>query len=194
MLAGHGPAPALGRFAWRGRGARAALASRWGNLRPPAGLHRGRRRCPHRPRARGADHLGADPGPGARRGGTALRRGAAHAQDRAGAAGGAGVRQDPPGRTRRSAGDDRHLRLCRGTLTPAARADDCLGAPRARDARDLASVRAMRGDFGVQLPGGGVGVERGAGAGLRQWRGLEAVGEDAAVRAGRAGAARSGIR
>ena len=47
---------------------------------------------------------------------------------------------------------------------------------------DLASAGRRRGDLGVQLPGRGVGVERGAGPGLRRRRGVEAVGKDAAHR------------
>ena len=43
----------------------------------------------------------------------------------------------------------------------------------------------------LQLPGRGLVVERGAGAGLRRSRGVEAIGEDAADRARRAGGVRA---
>jgi aldehyde dehydrogenase (NAD+) len=55
---------------------------------------------------------------------------------------------------------------------------------------DLAPARRGRRHLGVQLPGRGVGVERGAGAGLRRPVRVEAVGEDAADRAALAGAVR----
>ena len=45
----------------------------------------------------------------------------------------------------------------------------------------------VRRHLGLQLPGRGLVLERGAGPGLRRHRGLEAVGEDAADGAGRAG-------
>ena len=52
----------------------------------------------------------------------------------------------------------------------------------------VASARRRRRHLGVQLPGRGVGVERGARAGVRRHGGLEALGEDAADRAGLPGA------
>ncbi|MCY1296305.1 hypothetical protein D9M70_456850 [compost metagenome] len=168
-----------------------ALAGRRRGDRPCAGLHAGAGRCADHTRARGAEHLGAAAGTGARGDRAALRRGAARAQARARPAGVAGNRQDPAGRAGRGAGDDRYLRLRRGPVAPAARADHRLGAPATRDARDLAPVRPVRRDLGLQLPGGGVGVECGARAGVRQRRAVEAVGEGVAVRAGRARAARA---
>ena len=58
----------------------------------------------------------------------------------------------------------------------------------------VASARRRRRHHGLQLPGRGVGVERGAGARLRRPGGLEAVGEDAADRARAAGAVRRALR
>ena len=92
-------------------------------------------------------------------------------------------RQDRAGRARRSAGDDRHLRLRRRALAAALRPHDRVRAPGAPHARAVASARPGRRDQRVQLSGGRVGVERRARARLRRRRGLEAVGEDAAHRA-----------
>ena len=111
-----------------------------------------------------------------------LRRRAARSQGAAGRAGHAGNRQAPAGRRRRGAGDDRHLRLRGGSLAPAARPHDRVRASRAPDDGDVASLRRLRRDLGLQLSGGRVGVERGARLRLRQRGGVEAVGEDAAHR------------
>ena len=129
-----------------------------------------------RPVARGA-------GPAARRAGAAAGRGTARRQGRTGRAGDAGGRQDHLGRPGRSAGDDRHLRFRRGPVAADLRADHRLGTPRPPDDGNLAPDGAVRRDLGLQLPGRGLVVERGAGAGLRRSGDLEAVGEDAADRA-----------
>ena len=88
-----------------------------------------------------------------------------------------------PGGPRRGAGDDRHLRLRRRPVAPALRPDHRLGAARPPHDGDLAPAGRRRRHHRLQLPGRGLGVERGAGPGLRQPRGLEALGEDAAHRA-----------
>ena len=98
---------------------------------------------------------------------------------------------------RRSAGDDRHLRLRRRALAPAPRTHHRVGAAGPPDARNLASVWIVRRHLRVQLSGRGVGMERGAGARVRQRGGMEALGEDAAVGVGRpraAAADASGVR
>ncbi len=59
-------------------------------------------------------------------------------------------------------------------------------ARRAPHDGNLAPAGRVRRDLGLQLSGGRVVVERGAGAGLRRLGGVEAVREDAADRAGRA--------
>ena len=59
--------------------------------------------------------------------------------------------------------------------------------PRPPHARDLAAARAGRRHLGLQLPGRRLGLERGAGPGLRRSGDLEAVGEDAADRPGHPG-------
>ena len=80
-------------------------------------------------------------------------------------------------RSRRSAGDDRHLRLRRGAFSPALRFDDRHRTPRAPHGGDLASARRRGYHLGVQFSGRGLVMECRAGTGLRQQRRLEAVGE-----------------
>ena len=127
---------------------------------------------------------GARPRPcGAAPGGTPAR-----AQGRARLARRAGERQDQGGRRRRSAGDDRHRGLRGRPVADALRQDDALRARRAPDVRAMASARRRRRRHRVQLPGRRLGVERDARRGLRQRGRLEAVAEDAADRARRAGA------
>ena len=62
-------------------------------------------------------------------------------------------------------------------------------AARASHDGDLASARAGGGDQRLQLPGRGVGLERGARAGVRRHGAVETLGEDAAHRARHARAA-----
>ena len=62
-----------------------------------------------------------------------------------------------PGGPRRSAGDDRHLRLRGRPVAPAVRPDHRLRAPRPPHDREVAPARAGRRDHGLQLPGRGVG-------------------------------------
>ena len=112
-----------------------------------------------------------------RRGIARLEGGARRARDPGGG-------QDRFGGSRRSAGDDRHLRFRRRPFAAVARSRHRLGAPRAPHDGDLASARALRGHFGVQFSGRGLVLERGARARLRRSRHLEAVGEDAALGAG----------
>ena len=97
-------------------------------------------------------------------------------------------------RPRRSPGDDRHLRFRGRPLAPALRPDHRHRAAGPPHDGDLASARRRRHHLRLQLPGRGLGVERGAGAGLRRQPGLEAVREDAAHRARRAGACSSAPR
>ena len=92
-------------------------------------------------------------------------------------------RQDPAGRSRRGAGDDRHLRLRGRPVAPALRPDHRLRTAGSPDDGDLAPARPGRGDHRLQLSRRRLGVELRARAGLRRHRGVEAVGEDAAVRA-----------
>ena len=105
------------------------------------------------------------------------------AKDDARPSGDARIRQDPAGGLRRGAGDDRHLRLRGRPVAPALRPDDRLGAPRPRHARDLAPDGRVRRDHRLQLSRRALGLERGAGPGLRRSGDLEAIGEDAALRA-----------
>ncbi len=140
---------------------------------------------------RGVPRLAPRPGTAARRTGAAARRGTARREGRSGHAGDDRGGQDSVRERRRSAGDDRHLRLCRRAVAPAVRADDRHRTAGAPDDGDMASARRRRGDFGVQFSGRGVGVERGAGAGVRQQRGVETVGKDSARRIGDAGDLRS---
>ena len=95
---------------------------------------------------------------------------------------------------RRSAGDDRHLRVRRRPVAPAVRQDDGLRAAGAPADGDVASARRRRRHHRVQLPRRGVVVEHRDRAGLRRHRGVEALGADAADRAGVPGAARAGRR
>ena len=67
----------------------------------------------------------------------------------------------------RSAGNDRHLRFRRWPVAPALRPDDRFRASGSPHDGNVASAGCGRRDFGVQLPGRGVVVEYGAGAGLR---------------------------
>ena len=136
-------------------------------------------------RARGRGLLGLANGPGAaaRRAGPPARRGIARRRSRRSArlvtleAG-----KILSGEPRRSAGDDRHLRFRGRPLAPALRPHHRQRAARPPDDGAMASARAGAGDHRVQFPGRGLGVERGAGAGLRRSGGLEAVREDAALR------------
>ena len=130
-----------------------------------------------------ADGAGAE----ARRARPPARRGTARRQGGARAPRVARVRQDLSGRPRRGAGDDRHLRLRRRPVAPALRPDDRLRAPRPRDAGDLAPDGRVRRHHRLQFSRRALGVELGAGAGLRRSGDLEAVREDAALRAGDAG-------
>src|SRR5438477_151923 len=66
----------------------------------------------------------------------------------------------------RSAGDDRHLRLRCRVVAATVRADDRVRAARASHDGAVAPARSDRGDHGVQFPRGGVGLERGARAGV----------------------------
>ncbi len=108
----------------------------------------------------------------------------AAAQGRSGRAGDAGVRQNPGRVSRRSAGDDRHLRLCRRLEPAVVWPDDCQRTTGTSAGRTVASLGAGGRDHGVQLSRGRVGLERHAGAGLWRHAGLETIGEDAAVRHG----------
>ena len=110
------------------------------------------------------------------------------------AAGDAGSRQDRPGRPRRSPGDDRHLRLRGRPVAPALWPDHRQRAARPPDDGAMASARAGAGDQRLQFPGRGVGVERGAGAGLRRPGDLEAERKDPADRRRGDGAGRAGAR
>ena len=83
--------------------------------------------------------------------------------------------QDPPGGPGRGAGDDRHLRLRRRPVAPALRPHHRLRAAGPPDDGEVASARARRRHHRLQLPGRGLGVERGARRGLRRPGGLEAV-------------------
>ena len=79
-----------------------------------------------------------------------------------------------------------------GPVAPALRPHDRQRAARPPDDGAMASARAGARDQRVQFSGRGVGVERGAGAGVRQSRDLEAEREDAALR--RAGDAADAAR
>ena len=91
-------------------------------------------------------------------------------------------RQDRLRGPRRGPGDDRHLRLRRRPVPPA----DGRTMPSERPGHRLMEtwhpLGRRRRDLRVQLPGGGVGVERGDRPGLRRHGGVEAVGADAADR------------
>ena len=84
----------------------------------------------------------------------------------------------------RSAGNDRHLRLCGRAVSPVARQNDLFRAPRPPNGRNLAPDGPLRRHHGVQFPGRGVVLECGAGAGMRRSGDLEAFGKDAAYRVG----------
>ena len=92
------------------------------------------------------------------------------------------IGQDSRRGQRRSAGDDRHLRLRRRPIAHALRPDDSIGAPESSPDGAVASARRGRRHLGVQFPGRGLVVERGAGGGLRRRHRLEAVGKDSADR------------
>ena len=152
------------RQAPRGGGARRPFADR----RPAAGdARRGDRRrgeSGDRPRPRRLPQMAQRPGAAPRRTRPPARRGTARRQGRARPAGDDRGRQGRVGGARRSAGDDRHLRLRRRPVAPALRPDDPVRAPRPQADRGMAAGRRRRRHFGVQLPGRGVVVERGAGA------------------------------
>ncbi len=94
--------------------------------------------------------------------------------------------QDPGGRQRRSAGDDRHRRFRRRPFAATLRAHHRERAARAPHVRTMAPARRGRRDLGVQFPGCRVVVERAARGGVRRLRHLEAVPQNAADRHRRA--------
>ena len=77
-------------------------------------------------------------------------------------------RQDPPGRPRRSAGDDRHLRFRRRPVAPALRPHHRDRAARPSHDGDVASARRGRHHQRLQFSRRRLGVERRARAGLRR--------------------------
>ena len=109
------------------------------------------------------------------------RRGIARLEGSPRRAGDPGGGQDRFRGSRRSAGNDRHLRFRRRPFAAVLRPRHRLGAPRPPHDRDLASAGPVRGHFRVQLPGRGLVLERRARAGLRRSRHLETVGKDAAL-------------
>ena len=85
-------------------------------------------------------------------------------------------------RHRRSAGDDRHLRFCCRPLAAVVRADHALRAARSPHVRAVAPARPHRHHHLIQLPRGGLVVERRRRRRLRRYDALEAVLVDAADR------------
>ena len=169
------------------------------HARSPAASSPGCRRTPPptSPTIVGAAHeafraVAHGAGAGARRARARARRAAARAQGRPRRAGVHRGRQDPLRGPRRGAGDDRHLRPRRRPVAPAVRPDDRLRAARPPDDGAVAPARGRRRHQRLQLPGRGLVVERRARAGLRRPGRVEAVGEDAADRAGLPGAADRG--
>src|SRR5438067_13299712 len=92
------------------------------------------------------------------------------------------MRQDPPGEPGRSAGDDRYLRLRGWPVATALRSHHRQRATESSDDGAMASAWARTADQRLQLPRGGMGMECGAGAGLRRPGDLEAERKDAALR------------
>ena len=68
--------------------------------------------------------------------------------------------QDHRRRRRRSAGDDRHLRLRGRPIAPALRPDDSIGTAQPSPDGTMASARSGRGHFCLQFSGRGVVLER----------------------------------
>ncbi len=126
-----------------------------------------------------------------RRAGPSVGRGIARGEGRSGKAGDDRGGQDPVRGCRRSAGDDRCLRLCGRAFPAIIRPDHRDRAAGTPDDGSLASAGRRRRDFGVQLSGRGVGMERRPGARLRQQRRMETVRKDAADRARGAGGFRA---
>ena len=127
--------------------------------------------------------LARSPGAAPGRACAAARRGVARRQGVARRGRDAGGGQDRLRGPGRSAGDDRHLRFRGRPVAADLRPDHRLGASRPPHDGDLASARALRGHLRLQLPGRGLGMERGARARVRRSRHLEALGKDAAERA-----------
>ena len=170
---------------------RAALSAARSTARASAACEstRLRYRREGRSRRRGIPRVAQRAGAPARRAGAPLRRAGARAQGAARTAGLDRGRQDPAGGPGRSAGSDRHLRLRRRAVAPAAWPDHRQRAAGTSHDGDLAPARAGGRDQRVQLPGRGVGLERGARAGVRRYGAVETVREDAAHRARHARAA-----
>ena len=145
-----------------------------------------------RRRARGVRRVAHRAGAGSRRARPRARRAAARAQGRPRRARLDRGRQDPLRGPRRGPGDDRHLRPRGRPVPPAVRPDDRHRAARPPDDGAVAPARRRRRHQRVQLPGRGVVVERGARLRVRRRGRVEAVGEDAAHRAGLPGARRRG--
>ena len=160
--------------------------------RPGEHTRTGRHR--HRRSGAGLYDVAHHAGAGARCAGGAARRTARRAQGRSGDAGDRGGGEDHLRGTRRGAGDDRHLPIRGRSVASALRAHDRLRAAGAPADGDLAPARCGRRDHGVQLPGRGVVVEHRRRAGVRRHRGVEALGADAADRAGVPGTDRAGRR
>ena len=94
--------------------------------------------------------------------------------------------QDSRGRPRRSAGDDRHLRLCCRLVAPVVRIDAGLRAARAPHDGAVAPTRSRRCHYGIQFSRRRLGVERGHCRSVRRPGRLEAGRGHAALRDRRA--------
>ena len=173
------------------RHARRTVASDRRDHRPCRGRKSAARNRDHCAGRSGVPAMAPGPCTAARRTGAPARRGIARRQGRARPPGHDRSRQDRLGRPRRSAGDDRHLRLRGRPVAPALRPHHRQRTAQSPHDGAMASARPGRRHHRVQFSGRGVVVECGAGAGLRQSGDLEAVGEDAADRAGGAGAVRT---
>ena len=103
-------------------------------------------------------------------------------------------RQDPLRGARRGAGDDRHLRLRGRPVASARRPDDAVRAPGPPPHGDVAPARRRRRHQRLQLPGGGVELERRGRAGLWRHGRVEAVARGRADGDGVQRAARPGGR
>lgn len=173
---GHIPAERHARPAQAPRRRRLGLC----RCRPDGGLadHRRDRRDAARDvagRGRGRDRpgpvrlsrLAQGAGAAPRRVRPSARRGAARRQGRSRPAGDARSRQGDLRGPRRGPGDDRHLRLRRRPVAPALRPDHRHGASEPSHDGDLAPDWRRGRDLGLQFPGRGLVLERGARLRLR---------------------------
>ena len=109
-------------------------------------------------------------------------RGVAGTQGSARLTGVARSRQDQSGGGRRSSGNDRYGRLCRGPVAHVVWHDDAFRTGAASNVGAMASARTGRRHYGLQFSSGSLGLECLPGCDCRRYGCVEAFTESAALR------------